>query len=326
MENCTINQKVLQLGQEKINTLLFRLSFPAVVGMISNALYNLVDTIFVGRGVGSLAIGALAIAFPLQIFIVAIAQTIGLGAGSAVSRTLGAGNTERAKQAVGNSFLCILVLSIFVSIVGLTYTDSILNFFGATSEILPYARDYIVIILWGLPFFSFVIFANNLIRAEGNARVAMFSMLIGSILNIILDPIFIFTLDLGIKGAALATVLAQFCSFLYVMQYIYGKKTALKIEFYHLRPYFSLIKEIITVGLPSFARLASGSISTLLVNQSLRFYGGNLAIIILGVIIKVTRFLFMPMFGVVQGMQPIAGYNYGARQYDRVFKVLNFRN
>lgn len=290
--------------------------------MIANALYNLVDTIFVGRGVGSLAIGALAITFPLQILIVAIAQTVGLGAGSAVSRSLGAGEVDRAKYVVGNSFFCIIVLSLTVSTIGLTFTEQILIFFGATQSILPYARDYIVVILWGLTFFSFAISSNNLIRAEGNARVAMVSMLIGAILNMILDPIYIFVFNLGIKGAALATITAQFCSFLYILRYIYGKETSLKIELRHLNPYFSIIKEILIVGLPSFARLSSGSISTLLVNQSLRFYGGDLAIIILGVIIKITRFLFMPMFGVVQGMQPIAGYNYGARQYSRVFEVL----
>ncbi len=291
--------------------------------MVANALYNLVDTIFVGRGVGSLGIGALAIAFPLQMLIVAIAQTIGIGAGSAVSRSLGAGNNYRAKQVVGNSFFCVVVLSFTVSVIGLTFTDQILLFFGSTQTILPYARDYTVIILWGLTFFSFAISSNNLIRAEGNARVAMFSMLIGALLNIILDPIFIFGLKLGIKGAALATITAQFCSFLYILHYIYGKETSLKIELQHLIPDFSIIREIIIVGLPSFARLSSGSVSTLLVNQSLRFYGGDLPIIILGVIIKITRFLFMPMFGVVQGMQPIAGYNYGARQYERVFEVLN---
>jgi putative MATE family efflux protein len=292
------------------------------VGMIANALYNLVDTIFVGRGVGSLAIGALAIAFPLQMLIVAIAQTVGLGAGSAVSRSLGAGEIDRAKYVVGNSFFCIIILSLTVSTIGLTFTEQILIFFGATQSILPYARDYVVVILWGLPFFSFAISSNNLIRAEGNARIAMVSMLIGAIINIFLDPIYIFLFNLGIKGAALATITAQFCSFLYIIRYIYGKETSLKIGLHHLNPYFSIIKEIIVVGLPSFARLSSGSISTLLVNQSLRFYGGDLAIIILGVIIKITRFLFMPMFGVVQGMQPIAGYNYGARQYSRVIEVL----
>ncbi|MFW5872801.1 MAG: MATE family efflux transporter [bacterium] len=318
-----MKQKVVRLGQEKVNKLLLRLSFPAVVGMVANALYNLVDTIFVGRGVGPLAIGALAIAFPLQMLIVAIAQTIGIGAGSAVSRSLGAGKVERAKCVVGNSFFCIIALSLTVSVIGLIFIEQILLFFGATQTILPYARDYVVVILWGLTFFSFAISSNNLIRAEGNARVAMVSMLIGAILNIILDPIYIFVFNLGIQGAALATITAQFCSFVYILHYIYGKETSLTIKLHHLKPNLSIIKEIIIVGLPSFARLSSGSISTLLVNQSLRFYGGDLAIIILGVIIKITRFLFMPMFGVVQGMQPIAGYNYGARQYNRVFEVLN---
>lgn len=290
--------------------------------MVANAMYNLVDTIFVGRGVGSLAIGALAISFPLQMLIVAIAQTIGIGAGSAVSRNLGAGKVNQAKYVVGNSFFCVILLSFIVSAIGLTFTDQILIFFGATQTILPYARDYTVIILWGLTFFSFAISSNNLIRAEGNARVAMISMLIGALLNIILDPLFIFGFKLGIQGAALATVLAQFCAFLYILHYLYGKETTLRVELMHFIPDLTIIREMITVGLPSFARLSSGSVSTLLVNQSLRFYGGDLAIIILGVIIKITRFLFMPMFGVVQGMQPIAGYNYGARQYERVFEVL----
>jgi putative MATE family efflux protein len=290
--------------------------------MVANALYNLVDTIFVGRGVGSLAIGALAIAFPLQMLIVAIAQTVGLGAGSAVSRNLGAGKIDRAKCVVGNSFFCVITLAFTVSAIGLSFIEQILIFFGATQTILPYAHDYVVVILWGLPFFSFAISSNNLIRAEGNAKAAMISMLIGAILNIILDPIYIFVFNLGIKGAALATITAQFCSFLFIIYYIYKKDTFLKIKLRHLKPNLEIIKEIITVGLPSFLRLSSGSIATLLVNQSLRFYGGDLAIIILGVVIKITRFLFMPMFGVVQGMQPIAGYNYGARQYDRVLEVL----
>lgn len=254
--------------------------------------------------------------------IVAIAQTVGLGAGSAVSRNLGAGKIDRAKCVVGNSFFCVITLAFTVSAIGLSFIEQILIFFGATQTILPYAHDYVVVILWGLPFFSFAISSNNLIRAEGNAKAAMISMLIGAILNIILDPIYIFVFNLGIKGAALATITAQFCSFLFIIYYIYKKDTFLKIKLRHLKPNLEIIKEIITVGLPSFLRLSSGSIATLLVNQSLRFYGGDLAIIILGVVIKITRFLFMPMFGVVQGMQPIAGYNYGARQYDRVLEVL----
>jgi len=178
--------------------------------MVANALYNLVDTIFVGRGVGSLAIGALAIAFPLQMLIVAVAQTVGLGAGSAVSRNLGAGKTDHAKCVVGNSFFCVITLALTVSAIGLSFIEQILIFFGSTQTILPYARDYVVVILWGLPFFSFAISSNNLIRAEGNAKVAMISMLIGAILNIILDPIYIFVFNLGIQGAALATITAQF--------------------------------------------------------------------------------------------------------------------
>lgn len=290
--------------------------------MIAIALYNLVDTIFVGWGVGPLAIGALTIAFPIQMLIVAIAQTVGIGAGSAISRSLGAKKYERVKRVVGNSFLSIFLLSLTFACLGLFFTEEILIFFGSTETILSFAKDYMTIIFAGLIFFAFAVSSNNLIRAEGNARVAMISMLIGAFLNMGLDPIFIFGLKMGIKGAALATVIAQFTSFLYVLHYIYTQDTPLKISLIHLKPYPDIIKEIFKVGSPSFARLVSSSFATLIVNQSLRFYGGDLAIIIMGVVIKVSRFLFMPLFGVVQGMLPIAGYNYGAKKYNRVFKVL----
>lgn len=317
-----MKQLTARLGEEKISKLLVKLSLPATFGMMVTALYNLVDTIFVGRGVGAIAIGGLTIAFPIQMVIMAFAQMIGIGAASAISRSLGAKDIEKANYVAGNSFLLIAILSSIIAVIGLTFTESMLRLFGATDTILPYAKDYITIILWGSIFFSFAMSSNNLIRAEGNAKVAMATMLIGAILNMILDPIFIFIFKLGIKGAALATIISQFISFLYILIYLYSGKSSLKIKLHHLKPRMHIITEIFTVGFAAFARMVTGSIVAIVVNNSLRIFGGDIALIIMGILHRIIMFLFMPLFGVIQGMQPIVGFNYGAKKFDRVKEAI----
>ena len=317
-----MKQLTSRLGEEKISKLLVNLSLPATIGMMVNALYNLVDTIFVGRGVGAIAIGGLTIAFPIQMVIMAFAQMIGIGAASAISRSLGAKDLEKADYAAGNSFLCVIVLSSIIATIGLIFTEPMLRIFGSTETILPYAKDYITIILWGSIFFSFAMSSNNLIRAEGNAKVVMVSMLIGAILNMILGPIFIFIFKLGIKGAALATIISQFISFLYILTYLYSGKSALKIKLHHLKPKIHIIVEILTVGSAAFFRQVTGSVVAIVVNNSLRIFGGDIALIIVGILHRVTMFVFMPLFGVIQGMQPIVGFNYGAKKLDRVKEAI----
>lgn len=311
-----------KLENEKMTKLLMSLSLPATIAMIVNALYNITDTIFIGRGIGYLAIGGLTIAFPVQMAIMAIAQMIGIGAASVISRSLGAKDIEKADHVAGNSFLSVGILGIIICVLGLTFIDPLLRIFGATEILLPYAKEYLQVILIGSIYFPFSVSTNNLIRAEGNAKVAMFSMLIGTILNIILDYIFIFPLHMGIRGAALATILSQLVSVIFVLFYIYGGHSTLKVKFHHLKPDWKILREIITIGFPSFARQASGSIIAIILNNSLAFYGGELAISIYGIVNRVTMFLFMPLFGVVQGMQPIAGFNYGAKRFDRVKEVV----
>jgi putative MATE family efflux protein len=247
---------------------------------------------------------------------------IGIGAASAISRSLGVKDIEKADYVAGNSFLLIVILSSTIAAIGLIFTEPMLRLFGATDTILPYAKDYITIILWGSIFFSFAMSSNNLIRAEGNAKVAMATMLIGAILNIILDPIFIFVFKMGVKGAALATVISKFVSFLYVLIYLYSGKSSLKVKLHHLKPKMHIIIEILTVGSAAFARHVTGSVVAIVVNNSLRIFGGDIAIIIVGILQRVTMFIFMPLFGVVQGMQPIVGFNYGAKKLDRVKETL----
>ena len=317
-----MKQLTARLGEQKISKLLLNLSLPATIGMMVNALYNLVDTIFVGRGVGAIAIGGLTIAFPIQMVIMAFAQMIGIGAASAISRSLGAKDIEKADYVAGNSFLCVIVLSSIIAAIGLIFTEPMLRFFGSTETILPYAKDYITIILWGSIFFSFAMSSNNLIRAEGNAKVAMVTMLIGAILNMILDPIFIFIFKLGIKGAALATIISQFISFLFILTYLYSGKSSLKIKLHHLKPKIHIIIEILTVGSAAFFRQVTGSVVAIVVNNSLRIFGGDIALIIAGILHRVIMFVFMPLFGVIQGMQPIVGFNYGAKKLDRVKEAI----
>ncbi|WP_242875979.1 MATE family efflux transporter [Cellulosilyticum sp. I15G10I2] len=311
-----------RLENEKMTKLLINLSLPATIGMLVNALYNIVDTIFIGRGIGYLAIGGLTIAFPVQMMVMAIAQMIGIGAASIISRDLGAKDIEKADHVAGNSFLAVGILGILICVLGLIFIDPLLRLFGATDVLLPYAKEYLQVILIGSIYFPFAMSTNNLIRAEGNAKAAMFSMLVGTILNIILDYIFIFPLNMGIRGAALATILSQLASVIYILFYLYGGKSTLKVKLHHLKPDWTILRETMAVGFPSFARQAAGSIIAIILNNSLAFYGGDLAISVYGVVNRIIMFLFMPLFGIVQGMQPIAGYNYGAKRIDRVKEVL----
>ncbi|RKD30104.1 MATE family efflux transporter [Thermohalobacter berrensis] len=317
-----MNPRSARLGEEKVSKLLLKLSFPAAIAMMVNGLYNVVDTIFIGKGVGSLAIGGLAIAFPIQMLIMGLAQMVGIGAASAVSRSLGANKVERANQIAGNGFISVLVLVGLFTILGLNFTEELLTIFGATNTLLPYANDYTKIILIGSIFFAFAVMSNNLIRAEGNAKVAMITMILGAGINIILDPVFIFAFNLGISGAALATIVSQFISFCYVLFYIYSGKSSLKVKLHHFMPNWNIIKEIFSVGFSAFARSSTSTIFAIVVNNSLRIYGGDIGITIFGIVNRVIAFLFLPIIGVVQGMQPIAGFNYGARKLERVNKVI----
>ena len=252
------------LGEEKIGKLLFRLSVPATVAMLVHSLYNLVDTIFIGRGVGTEAIGGLTIAFPFQILVMAFAMMIGIGAASVISRNLGSGNRERAYAAAGNAFTVSLGFGLFMTIVGFILLEPILKLFGATPVLIGYARDYLTFILPGTVFITFAMAINNIVRSEGRATVAMIAMVSGTASNIILDPIFIFGLKMGIKGAALATVIAQFLSFSFLLFFFASGRSSLKIRFGHLKPERTVIREILSLGIPSFIRQGGASIIIIL--------------------------------------------------------------
>ena len=314
------------LGREPIARLLVRMAVPATIAMGVNALYNLVDTIFIGRGVGSLAIGGVGIAFPIQVLVLGVALLVGIGSASVISRMLGRGETERAARAVGNALVMIFLLAGVLAALGLALLEPLLSALGSTPEIRGYAREYLTVILPGAPFLATAIASNHIVRSEGRAKTAMVIMLIGAGLNIVLDPIFIFGLGLGVRGAALATITAQFTSFLFALGFYITGRSALPLRLRHLRLHWDVIPEVTAVGLATFGRQFGQSFFIIIVNNALRAFGDELAISAFGVINKLLIFALMPLIGVAQGFQPIAGYNYGARNLARVRKAVRIAN
>lgn len=310
--------KSKQLGELKISKLLFKFSVPAIIGMLVNALYNLVDRIYIGRGVGTLGIGATTIAFPVMLIMMAFSMLIGIGANSLVSIRLGQNRKEEAEGIFGNALVLLITISLVLSIIGLAVLVPFLKLLGASDQILPYAKDYLQIILIGGVFQSIGMGMNNFIRSEGNPKVAMYTMLVGALINTILDPIFIFVFNWGMKGAALATILAQAVSAIWVLSYFLRGKSLLKIKVKYLKLKLRYIGSILSLGAAPFAMQIAASALNVIMNNNLGDYGGDVAISGMGIVNSIVTVMIMPIFGINQGVQPIIGYNYGAKKYDRV--------
>jgi len=311
-----------EMGKANINRLLVKLSLPSMLAMFANAIYNIVDTIFVGRGVGALGIGAVAIVLPIMAIASSFAHLVGIGTATLMSRELGAGKEQRVNQIAGNGMILIILVGIFFAIAGQLFTDPILALFGATEGIKPYARDFARIIFIGMLWFPFSIATSNYLRVEGNARDAMYAMMLGIGVNTVLDYLFIFPLDMGIQGAALATILGKFTTLLYLLHYFSSSKSIIRVRLKHFKLDKSIIKPTVSVGLSGFGSRSSSSLANVALNHSLGHYGGDMAIAIFGVIYKTTLFLGMPLFGINQGMQPIIGYNFGAGKKERILQTI----
>ena len=310
------------MAVEKIPKLLLKFSLPAIIGLIVNALYNIVDSIFVGRGVGDLGLAGVTVSFPIVTTFMACVMLIGMGATSLISIRLGEKKSSEAEQIMGNAFVLLLIVGASLSILGLIFLKPLLIFFGASPDVLPYAMDYLRIILLGNVLFAIGTGMNNFIRAEGNPNTAMNTMLIGTVCNIILDYVFIFIFHWGIKGAALATIISYGVSSTWVLYYFFAKKSSLRIRRVNLRPKRAVVKGIFIVGFPTFVLQVTNSVQQLILNRSLVYYGGDMALAVSGVIMSITMFLVMPAMGISQGAQPIIGYNYGAKQFDWVKDTL----
>jgi len=307
---------------DNIRTLLFKFSLPAIVGMVISALYNIVDTLFVGRGVGPIAIAALTIVLPIQIIMMAIGFMIGTGSASIISRSLGKKKKDTAINTAGNAILLNLAINIVLMVISFIFIDKFLIFLGASKEVLPYAKDYMGIILLGFIFLSFCISSNNIIRAEGRPRAAMYSMVIGAVLNIILDPIFIFVFKMGIKGVAIATIISQIASCVYIIFYFMSGESIFHFSPAMFKIKKDLIKNILLIGFPSFLMAVIDSVIFLIFNRAILYYGNDLYIAISGITIRIIDFTLMPIIGIAQGFSTIIGFNYGAKLYPRVKKVL----
>lgn len=311
------------LAENNITRLLLKLSLPATVGMFVMAFYNLADTIFVGRGVGSLGIGGVSIVFPYQMIILALGHLLGMGGASIISRSLGANDSSRAGKTMGTVYVMVILLGVIISLLGSIFLVPLLLAFGATEAILPYARDYLQIILLSTTFFLFLVVSNNIIRAEGRAKIAMGTMIVSAIMNIILDPIFIFTFKMGVRGAAIATLISQFLAAVYIVFFFISTRSSLNFQISQLKLDLKILKEVFKIGISAFARNSAGSIIVILINNTLKNYNGDISIPVFGIIHRLFRFTIMPISGIAQGYQPILGYNYGAKNYRNILKTIS---
>lgn len=315
-----------RLGEEKISKLLITFSVPAIIGMLVNTLYNIVDRMFIGHipEVGQLAITGVGVTMPIATIILGFGLLLGVGTSARVSLNLGRGHKDDAEKLIGNSLALSIIISIVIVIIGLMFSNKLLRVFGASDSTIGYAQDYINIIYFGTIFNLMGFSLNHSIRSDGNPRIAMFSMLIGAITNIVLDPIFIFGLNLGVKGAAIATVISQLVSCIWVISYFTTGKSYIKLRKENLKLEKRIVLAIVTIGMSPFSMQIAQSMVQVIANNSLRIYGGDLAIGSMAIIASITMIFAMPIIGLNQGAQPIIGYNYGAKKYHRVKETVTY--
>ena len=311
------------LGTHDIGRLLTEFSIPAIIGTVVNALYNVVDRLYIGQGCGLDAIAGVALAFPFMVILVAFGTLIGVGSGALLSLKLGEGNRVDAEKVLGQCVAVKILFGITLPFIGLYYLDDWLPLFGGTPEAIPYAREYLRIVLPANAFAHLSFGLSNLMRAEGNAKRSMYCMLLGAILNIILDPIFIFGFDMGVGGAAWATNIAMFCSAAFAFRHYLSKNSVVRLRAGRIRIYPHMLMRVFAIGLSPFTiQLMAGLVNITFNKTFLKWADATqtatVEIAAMGIANSVLFLLLMPLFGLTQGMQPIIGYNYGARQFARV--------
>ena len=318
------NQK--HLGEAPIGKLLLQYSVPAIIGMIVNALYNIVDRMFIGNipNIGSLAITGVGITMPIMTIILAFGMLIGIGATANISLNLGKGNRPTAEKLLGNAFTLSIIVGLAIAIVGTICANPILNLFGASENTLFYAKEYLNIILLGCTFNILSFSLNSTVRADGNPKMSSLTMVIGCGTNIILDYVFIFIFNLGVKGAALATIISQAITFFIILYYytIGYSNLKLKVENFKLKKH--LVTMTFAIGIAPFATQIANSLVQVIANNALKTYGSDLAIGAMTVISSLNIVFMMPIFGINQGCQPIIGFNYGAKKYKRAKETFKY--
>ncbi|MDL2309415.1 MATE family efflux transporter [Bacteroidales bacterium OttesenSCG-928-B11] len=310
------------LGTDSISSLLKQYAIPAIIAMTAASLYNITDSIFIGHGVGAMAISGLAITFPLMNLASAFGALVGVGGATLLSIRLGQKDYATANVILGNVLVLNVIIGIAFSVITLPFLDPILRFFGASEELLPYARDYMLVILFGNVVTHTYMGLNTLIRSAGNPEKSMFATICSVLINIPLNAIFIFGLDMGIKGSAIATILSQAAVLCWQVKFFSNKNYYIHFSkgIYKLQK--NIVKGIFSIGSASFFMNAAACLIVILINKGLREHGGDLAVGAYGIVNRVAFLFLMIVMGFTQGLQPIAGYNFGAKKYDRLNKVL----
>lgn len=317
-----IEKNTTNLGQGKIGKLLFKLAAPAIIAQIVNVLYNIVDRIFIGRMAnGEIAMAGVGVAFPIIMIISAFSALIGMGGAPLVAIKMGENNNDKAEEIISNSFSMLIILSIILTIVFLTFQEPLLWKFGASNATIGIAKDYLTIYLIGTIFVLISIGMNPFINTQGFAKIGMITVMIGAIINIILDPIFIFGLRLGVKGAAMATLISQCVSAIWVVLFLLGKKSTIKVRKKYLIPNKEVILSIVALGVSPFIMQATESLVLISMNNKLQVYGNDLAVGAMTIMSSIMQIILLPLVGLTQGAQPIISYNFGAGKIDRVKKT-----
>ena len=312
----------VELGTEPIGKLLKNYAVPAIIAMTASSLYNIVDSIFIGHGVGPLAIAGLAVTFPLMNLSAAFGTLVGVGATTMISVLLGQKNYDIANKVLGNVVILNIIIGLLFMAVSLIFLDPILYFFGASENTITYAREYMQIILAGNAVTHLYLGLNSVLRASGNPRLAMSLTILSVLINIAVAPVLIFWLDMGIRGAGIATVLAQVIALIVILSYFSRKDRVLHFSRKIFRFDWRIAKDSLAIGLAPFLMNAAACVVTLFINQQLKKYGGDLAIGAFGIVNRISFLFIMVVMGLNQGMQPIEGYNYGRRNYTRVKGVM----
>ena len=310
------------LGTENIGKLLMQYAVPAIIAMTASSLYNMVDSIFIGHGVGTMAISGLALTFPLMNLAAAFGSLVGVGAATLISVKLGQKDYDTAQRVLGNVFVLNILLGVAFTVRVMAFLDPILYFFGGSDETVGYARDYMYIILLGNTITHLYLGLNAVLRSSGHPQKAMYATIATVIINTILDPVFIYGFGWGIRGAAIATIVAQIISLMWQLWIFSSKEELLHFHRGIFRLKRKIVFDSLAIGMSPFLMNMAACFIVILINQGLKKYGGDLAIGAFGIVNRLVFIIVMIVMGLNQGMQPIAGYNFGAKQYERVTKTL----
>lgn len=315
--------KDTRLGTESIPKLMVQLAVPSVIAQLINVLYNIVDRIYIGRipEVGHLALTGVGVTFPILTLISAFSSFVGAGGAPLAAISLGKGEREKSEHILGNSFSMLLLFSVTLTLLFQLGKEPLLYMFGASDNTITYAMDYITIYLWGTVFVQIALGLNLFITSQGQARIAMLSVLIGAVINIVLDPIFIFGFHMGVKGAAYATIFSQAVSAAWVLWFLCSKKSSIRIRSCYLKLSGKIVKNISMLGISPFIMSSTESAISIVLNHGLQTYGGDLYVGSMTILQSVMQLLSIPIGGFTQGVQPIISYNYGAQKFDRVKKT-----